>query len=109
MPTADGPATPGQPDKIDSLGLSVQDLDEQLAAKLGLENASGVVVTQVAPGSAAARQGLRTGTLIKEVNRQPVTNVNDFSRALAANQDADSILLLVQDRDRSRYVVLQQR
>jgi serine protease Do len=92
--------------EVESLGLGVQDLDEQLAAQLGLEGESGIVVTSVAPGSQAARQGIRTGSLIKEVNRTPVKNVNQFRKILSEHKGDQSILLLVQDGSYSRYVVL---
>ncbi|KZD07339.1 DegQ family serine endoprotease [Oceanibaculum pacificum] len=42
----------------------------------------GVAVSQVAPGSPAARVGLRPGDVIMAVNREPVKSVEDLSRAI---------------------------
>lgn len=89
-----------------SWGLSVQTLDAQLAAQLKVEPNSGVVVTGVEPNSAAAAAGIRPGTVIREVNRQPVADVAEFSRTLADAGDADSLLLLVQRDGRTQFVVL---
>ena len=90
----------------DSLGLSVQTLDAELAAKLGLDTDKGVVVTRVAPGSAAAENGIQPGTLIKEVNRQPVHSASDFSKAVKQLSEKESVLLLIQEGEHTRFVVI---
>ncbi len=53
-------------------GLSVQNLDPDLARAFGLEDASGAVVTAVADGSPAAAAGLAIGDVVVEVNGRPV-------------------------------------
>ena len=42
----------------------------------------GVVVTEVAPGSPAARAGLERGDVITAVNLKPVKRIRDIDRAL---------------------------
>ncbi len=75
-------------------GVSVQDLDPQSARQLNLPpNATGVVVTDVDPASQAAASGLRQGDVIQSVNRQPVANSADFSRALRKS-NGESLLLV---------------
>ncbi len=75
-------------------GVSVQDLDGRSARQLGLPaSASGVVVTEVDPASQAAAAGLQQGDVIQSVNRQPVTNTDDFGRAV--KKSSGSSLLLV--------------
>ena len=54
-------------------GLSVQNLTADLAEKLGHTADEGVLIAGVAPGSAAAKAGLRKGDLILEVENQPVS------------------------------------
>ena len=68
------------PSSHKSLGIAVQDLTPEIAQGLGLKKATGVVVTQVEPGSPAAEAGLQTGDVIREVNRKPVKNADDFGR-----------------------------
>ena len=51
-------------------GLSVQNLTADLAEKLGHTADEGVLIAGVAPGSAAAKAGLRKGDLILEVENQ---------------------------------------
>jgi serine protease Do len=86
-------------------GVTVDDLAPEVARQLGFEG-SGVVVTRVAPNSAAAEAGLQRGDVIQEVNRQEVTNVTSFRAAVEAAGD-DSVLLLVTSRGGSHFVVIE--
>jgi serine protease Do len=93
-----------EPSKIlEQLGFAVQNLTEELAERLGYEGQSGVVVTQVEPGSIADRNGIKPGSLIMEVDRKPVKNVKEFSSALEKAGKEGSLLLLV---DSGRYRLL---
>jgi serine protease Do len=79
-----------------SLGVSVQNLTPEIAKGLGLKKETGVVVTQVEPGSPAENAGIQTGDLIREVNRKPVKDVADFVQKVEKAKGSDNILLLVQ-------------
>jgi serine protease Do len=75
-------------------GVEVQDLDAQTARQLGLPGSSkGVVVTNVDPASQAAASGLKEGDVIQQVNRKPVTNAEEFAKALH-NGNGESLLLV---------------
>src|SRR3984885_767053 len=68
------------------LGITVEAVPGALAAK-GIH---GVVVTQVKPGSFADESGLAAGLVITEINKQPVTSIDQFQSlvgALKAGQD----------------------
>jgi len=86
------------------LGLTVQELTSDLGQRYGLRDGTGVMIVKVTPGSEAAEKGLRAGYLIKEVNRQPVSNVAEFRDAVASAKSR--ALLLVTDGQASQYVVL---
>jgi serine protease Do len=88
------------------LGFSVQNLTEDLAAQLGYNTTEGVVVTQVAPRSEAYTAGIRRGMLIRQVNRQDVSDVQEFRQALASSEQTHRVLLLVQDQQATRYIAL---
>ncbi len=74
------------PSRKTKLGLQVQELTPQIADQLGLEDASGVVIRGVDPGSPAAEAGLRRGDVILEVNQDPIGDVGDFRDALDATE-----------------------
>jgi len=88
------------------VGLAVQPLTDDLAKRFGYEGEHGVVVSEVTPGSEAARAGIREGDLIKEVNRQEVDNPRDFQQALKKGEKAHTALLLLQEGQGTRYATL---
>ncbi len=88
------------------LGITVQNLSDELASRFGYEKEQGVVITDVDPNSAAAQSGLQPGMLVQEVNRKAVHNTREFEDAVKADKEAKSVLLLVRDGKYSRFVVL---
>ena len=74
----------GQRPQRGYLGVSLQPLDENIAASLGLPKDQGELVRSVVPGQAAARAGLQQGDVILRVNGQEVTP-NETVSFLIAN------------------------
>jgi serine protease Do len=76
-------------------GITVKELTPDVASQLQLPaGTKGVVVAGVDAASAAAEAGLQRGDVIEQVNRQPLTSVAAFDRAMqsAGNQP---VLLLI--------------
>jgi len=78
------------------LGITVQNITPEIAKGLGLKKDMGVVVTGVEPGSPVANAGIQTGDVIREVNRKPVKDVDDFVQKIEKAKDQDNILLFLQ-------------
>ncbi|TXD33762.1 DegQ family serine endoprotease [Lujinxingia vulgaris] len=76
-------------------GLSLQALNDELRAQLRVPPAlrQGVAVTEVAPGSEAARLRLRPGDVILEVNRRPVSSPADVSQLWQTSRGQVLVLL----------------
>jgi serine protease Do len=88
-------------------GVQVQNLTPAIARELGTqENSHGVVVSSVDPSSVAAAADLEQGDVIKEVNRKPVRNVQEFRHALAETH-GQSVLLLVSRGGATHFVVVE--
>ena len=79
-----------------SLGITVQNLTPEIAQGLGLKKSGGVVVTQVESGSPADEAGIQTGDVIREVNRKPVKDADDFLQKIEKTKGQDNILLFIQ-------------
>lgn len=93
----------------DDLGFTVQALTPELAQSLGIDEQSGLLVTDVRPGSISDDAGLQRGDLIVEAgtgqNREPVRTAKDLETVLTANQ-GKNILLLVRSNKQTRFVLL---
>jgi serine protease Do len=88
-------------------GLAVAELSREVARQLGLKDAQGVLITQVAPASPAARAGLRRGDVIEEMESQRVRTLGDFDRLSRRLSGERTVLLLVNRRGKRFYATLQ--
>ena len=93
---------PGESGGPSVFGLSAQDLTPELAQQLGVEEGSGVVITDVQPGSPAAKADLRRGDVIVEVDRQPVADVGDLREKLGKADDR--VLMLISRGDATLFI-----
>jgi serine protease Do len=98
---AQGPAQ-----STEEIGLTVQTLTPQLAKQFDAKPGEGVVVTEVRRGSVAAMAGIEPGSIVLQVNREPVTSAAEFARALKKSAKEKRVLLLVRKDDMQRYVAL---
>jgi serine protease Do len=85
-----------EPKPSSKLGLTVQTLTPDIAQQLGYKRSeTGVVISEVAPASAADEAGLQSGDVIKEVNRVRVQTVEQFEREVGGFKSGDAVALLV--------------
>ena len=84
---------------MDQLGLTLSDLTPALLQRMDIEAAGdveGVLIAQVASGSAAAREAdLRRGDIITEVDRTPVTSVRELMAVYRDVDEGDTFLVRV--------------
>jgi len=89
----------------DKIGITVQELNQELAGRLGIKETRGLVVTEVRPGSPADDVGITPGAVIMEVNGQRPETVQKFSAILAKVKKGDAVRLLLRLADGSiQYV-----
>jgi serine protease Do len=93
-----------QDEGAEAFGLRAQDLTPALADELGLAEATGVIVTDVAPGGPAAEAGIQRGDIIIELDREAIKDVGDLARKLEDSKE--SVLVLVRRGDNTLFVPL---
>ncbi len=76
-------------------GLHVEDLTPELQQRLGLDQASGVIVTQIDPASFGEDVGFGRGDVIQEVDHQPVQNLRDWRRVTGRLKPGDNVIFKV--------------
>lgn len=78
------------------LGVMVGDLNPQLAGQMGVsEDLKAPLVTEVQPGTPAAKAGLKPYDVIVEVNGLPVRSSSELTRSVASELAGDSVELKI--------------
>ena len=66
------------------LGISVQDISDDIAKNLNHKNKSGALVSDVFKGDPADKAGIKVGDIIIEINGKPVKNTHDLLLTIAS-------------------------
>jgi Do/DeqQ family serine protease len=77
------------------LGVTVQGVTNDLAAGLGLSKAEGALVSDVTPGGAADKAGIKRGDVILSYQGRTVVDTNTFRNEIAASKPGTTIALEV--------------
>lgn len=77
------------------LGVTVQPVTQDIAASLRLNSAKGVIVSQVQPGSAAERAGLKRADVILALNGNVITDANGFRNEIASTPPGRTVTLRI--------------
>ncbi|MEM7488541.1 MAG: Do family serine endopeptidase [Pseudomonadota bacterium] len=97
------------PSSVTMMGLTVSTLTDELREQLNLdEDATGLVVSDIDPDSAAYNKGLRAGDLIEEAGQVRVSTIQQFEERIEEAREAgqQSFLLLIRRGGDPRFVAL---
>jgi serine protease Do len=86
------------------LGVTVQNVTNDLASGLGLDKAEGAIVSGVTAGSAAAKAGIQRGDVILSFQGRAVVDTNSFRNEVAATKPGSTVTLQVMRDGKSRDV-----
>jgi len=87
-------------------GFTARSITKQMALDSRLTDTSGVYVTQAAAPGPAFNGGLRRGDVIKKVNKQSVTTLEDLKSQYESLELEDNVLLTVDRNGGIRYVLV---
>jgi len=93
-------------EQVADLGMTVGNLSDELAQRLGVRKGGGVVVRSVTPGGLAAEAGIQPRDIIISVNGERVKSVSQFNDAVAKGDLKKGIRLVVQSEGMERFVFL---
>jgi serine protease Do len=88
------------------LGASAQTVTPDVARELKLKIASGVFVQNVQADSPAGEAGLQRGDVIHRINRMPITNRQDYLRAIQSIKGEKEIALQIERGGQLQFIIL---
>ncbi len=106
---SEGTASPraGSPtEAAQKFGLTVGPITPSIAQRLGLHSSQGVVIMGAAAGSRAYWAGLQEGDVILELNRDPLTSVEEWNRIVSQAPDDANVVFTILRGGRQLYVPL---
>ncbi len=77
------------------LGLSIDDVDPELAEALNIPGRNGARVMQVVPGAPAEKAGVKSGDIVLSIAGQTVTGSADLRNRVAAERPGTKIVVKV--------------
>lgn len=86
------------------LGVSLQDIDRNLAEAYKLSKPEGSLVTQIAPGSPAEKAGMKAGDVIMKFNGNAISRTTDLLNYLNRTLPNQNIQLEVLRNDRTQNI-----
>ncbi len=87
-------------------GVAVTDLTPQIRGQLQIpQRVEGAIIAEVDPSSPSARQGLRQGDVILELDRKPVKSAEDAVK-LSEEIEGPKVVVRVWREGQSRYLVV---
>ncbi len=109
-PTPDAGDTAEAAGAVETLGLTLGDVDEAARQRFDLpDDSSGAVVTAVEPNSPAAEKGVETGMIITEVAQETVASAGEVKEKIDKLKEEgrrNALLLLTATNGDVRFVVV---
>jgi serine protease Do len=83
------------------LGVSIQNLDRDLADAMGIDQAHGVLVADVSPDGPAKKAGIQRGDVILSVDGREVKTTGELRNLVASNHSGKTVaIVLVRDKQK---------
>lgn len=79
----------------DNFGMTVQEINPEIAKHLGIARKTGVIVVDVKEGSPADDAGIRPRDLILQVNLVKINSLKDYQRAMDKAGNKEGVALLI--------------
>jgi serine protease Do len=87
-------------------GMVVQNVTPEIAHHLNTKDTKGVIVTDIQQGSPADEADVRAGDIIREINRRPVRNVDEFREIVSKVRPKEGVVMLVKRENMTFYAVI---
>jgi len=82
------------------IGVKIQNLDEDLAAEMGLESLNGVYINGTTENGSAAKSGLKSGDVIRKIGAKSIKNVTELQEQISQFRPGDEITVVVHRKNK---------
>ncbi len=90
----------------DEVGIKVTDLTSDIAKRFGIDpGENGVLVADIKAGSLAENVDIRPGDIIKEINRERISDSSDFEKVMKSNKSSKTLNFLIKRRNAGFIVI----
>ena len=83
----------------EEFGIRVSDLTPEIMQRFNTDETSGVIVIDVENGSKGEEADVRVGDIIKEINRRPVKNIDDYEKILNQLSSGKTVNLFIRRKN----------
>ncbi len=99
------------PEGKEYLGMTVQAITPEIAEHFGLSNLKGVIIAQVQSGSPADEASIRSGDIIRQINKSEISSMKDYQEAMekAVADSEDTVLVLIQRGKAKSFAVMRKQ
>jgi len=88
------------------LGVTIQDVNEDIAESLGMKDAKGALITRIMEDGPSAKSDLKVRDVVIEVNGENVEGSRDLARKIAdLSPDSDAKLTVMRDGEQQSLTV----
>ena len=94
--------------KAKLLGMTVQNINADLAKRFEVEGEKGVIVTAIENDSVAAEKGISPGDIVTRINSAPVDSLASFKAALEGEDFKKGVIVHLTSEGSQRFEVLKQ-
>jgi len=88
------------------LGVSIKDIDDELAKKKGLDKIEGVYIAEVMQGGAAEASGLKEGDIILSVNGNNVNSPSELQEEISRYRPNDKVEVVINRDNKKKQIMV---
>jgi Do/DeqQ family serine protease len=88
------------------LGVLIEGLTPENRQKYRISAKEGVVITKIAPQSYLASVGVESGDVIRQLDDQTISTVEDFKKAIIKSRQKNTLVILVQRGEQGYYITV---
>ena len=100
------PVTPDFLSVLFPTNIVAQEVTPEIAKYFGLPEKTGVILTEVKAGGPADEAGLKPRDIVLKINTLEISDLKDYSEALAAGDKGEALLVLVRRGKANFFVTL---